>query len=166
MWGLGVGSVLPSWLGGLGVDPECQCWYSIAAVRNSCLDPEAASGGSGVVSHLSCLQGVPASPRPCLAPGAQQELLPCARHPGRVWGILEPQFWTVCLEALGEEKSLQETGLQEASCALVCPSPVHDLSLEWHRFSPCTPRSSLCLTLPVWGCGRRESTGTSPSSVV
>lgn len=82
------------------------------------------------------------------------------------WGILEPQFQTVCLEALGEGKSLWESGLQEANCALVCPSPVCSLSLEWQGFDPCTPCSSLCPTLPVWGSGRRESTGTSPSSVV
>lgn len=75
--------VCPSFLaGGLGVDPECQCCHSIAAVRNSCLDLEAAPGGSGVLPHLSCLQAVPVSPRQCLAPGAQQGLLPCAWHPG------------------------------------------------------------------------------------
>lgn len=70
---------------------------------------EAAPGGSGVVPHLSSHQGVPVPPGQRLAPGAQQRLLPRAGHPGLgdpggIWGILEPQFWTVCLEALEEEE--------------------------------------------------------------
>lgn len=105
----------PSWLGSLvrtlNASVGVQASGIPASISRMPSWLEAAPGGSGAVPHLSGHQGVPVSPRQCLAPGAQQRLLPCATHPGLgdpggIWGILEPPLWTVCLETLGGEKSL------------------------------------------------------------
>lgn len=73
-----------------GVDSECQCWCSLAAIRNSCLDLQGCPPGLGQprwLRYLSCPQAVPASPRQWLAPGAQQRLLPRAQGGfGVSWG--------------------------------------------------------------------------------
>lgn len=157
MWGLGVGSVLPSWL-----------VQTLSASAGIPLQPSGIpawiSQGLGAVPQLSCVQGVAAFPRQCLALGHSRGS-PRARDPGLAdpggFGVPWSHRSGQCAwKHLEKGRACRRQGCK-GPAVLCCALPQSMISPRNGR-DPVPALPALCLTLGAVAGGKAQGHHPAP----